>query len=84
VTFRRASGNGRSASLALGTIDRSGFWLGISMPGASVIAWGCSFDFGSPRGLDVADDGLATGLDGNVFDPDCLLAFAAMMVQRIE
>jgi hypothetical protein len=32
--FRRASGSDRSASLALGTVDRSGFGLGISMPGA--------------------------------------------------
>jgi hypothetical protein len=43
--FRRASGSGRSASLALGTVDRSGFALGISMPGAKAIAWGCFFDF---------------------------------------
>jgi hypothetical protein len=49
----RASGNGRSASLALGTVDRSGFALGISTPGAYAIAWGCSSDFGRspPWGL---------------------------------
>jgi hypothetical protein len=35
----------------------------------------------SPRGLDVADDGLATGLDGNVFDSDRLLALATMPVE---
>ena len=38
----------------------------------------------SPRGLDVADDGLATDLDGNVFDSDRLLALGAMPVEGVE
>ena len=37
----------------------------------------------SPLG-DVADDGLATGLDGDMLDPDHLLALAAVLAQRVE
>jgi hypothetical protein len=42
---RRSIGSGGSALLATGTVDRSAFALGILMPGASAIAWGCSSDF---------------------------------------
>ena len=50
---RRASGSGRSASLATGTGSRSGFGQGSGVPGAYASAWGCSFDFGAkpPPGL---------------------------------
>ena len=74
VTFRRASGTGRSALLATGTIDRSGFALGISTPGAYVIAWG----------LDHAHDGLTPGMHMDVFHRDLLLALAAMMIERVD
>ena len=37
-----------------------------------------------PTPLNVTDNGLATGLDSDVLDPDHLLALAAMLAQRVE
>jgi hypothetical protein len=35
-------------------------------------------------GLDIADNGLAARIDADMLHPDCLLAFAAVLIQRIQ
>lgn len=46
---------------------------------------GLILQFGTPPApLDVADDGLATFMDVDVFDRDFLLAFSTMAVEGFE
>jgi hypothetical protein len=87
VTVRRASGNGRSALPATGKGSRVVSVLGIVVPGACAIAWGCSSRFGvnpPPPALDVANDGLTAFVDVDVLDRDFLRAFAAMAIEGFQ
>ena len=86
MTFRRASGIGRSSSPATGTLSRAVSELGIGclvhgqvhgvVPLISMQTL--------PPGLDVADDGLAAFMDVDMLDRDLLLALAAVTVEGFE
>jgi hypothetical protein len=64
--------------------SRGGSALRIVAPGAWASAWVDPLTSGRtlPLGLDIADDGLATGIDVDMLDRDLLLDLAAVAVQR--
>jgi hypothetical protein len=46
--------------------------------------WAMFAAVSTPRGPDIADDGLAAFVDVNVLNRDLLLAFATMTIERVQ